>query len=114
MTSQVREQISVARDFSPYPAGRYEDDGDYCGQRFREGHLVPALRRAECVEVSFEGVYGCGSSFLDEAFGGLVREDGFTKEQLDRQLVISAGDDSSLADSVKLADEYIARAAGHA
>ena len=114
MTTQPMEHISVAKDFSPYPAGRYEDDGDFSGRTFRQNHLVPALLRSDRVEVNFEGVYGCGSSFLDEAFGGLVREEGFAKEQLDRQLVISAGGDSGLEDSVRLADKYIAQAANHA
>ena len=65
--------INVVEDFSKYPAGRYRTDGDYTGEAFREDLLLPALNTGDDVTVVFEGAMGCGSSFLEEAFGGLVR-----------------------------------------
>jgi hypothetical protein len=67
------KNISIARDFSKFPAGRFYTDGPYSGERFRVEVLVPALDVAETVVVDLNGVSGFGSSFLDEAFGGLVR-----------------------------------------
>ena len=81
--------ISVAVDFSPSPAGRYRSDGPYPGEAFREDLLLPALRAHESVTVEFDGTDGFGSSFLEEAFGGLVRE-GFTEEMLRRRLHIKS------------------------
>lgn len=67
--------ISIARDFSDVPWGRYPADGDACGQNFREKHLLPALRKdREAVVVNLDGLAGVAASFLDEAFGGLIRE----------------------------------------
>lgn len=68
------------KDFTKYPGPRYEDLGDYSGEEFRNTKLIPALRAGN-VEVNFDGVYGYGSSFLEEAFGGLVRA-GIEKEKI--------------------------------
>lgn len=80
--------ISIAKDFSPHPAGRYVADGPYSGQMFREELLYPALRDNERVEIDMDGALGFGSSFLEEAFGGLVREHGMTARELQSKLDI--------------------------
>lgn len=82
--------IKIATDYSETPLGRYRADSDYNGERFREEVLVPALRQEELVEVDIDDVEGYGSSFLDEAFGGLVREGHFDKKELIGRLVIKS------------------------
>lgn len=79
--------INVASDFSKSPSGRYFSDGPYSGQRFRDEVLYPALVN-EDVEVVLDGVLTLGSSFLDEAFGGLVREKGLAPDYLHNRLKI--------------------------
>lgn len=69
----LKRTINVAKDFSRYPAGRYEDDGPYSGAIFRKNFLVPAMDDGSKFNVELDGVRGYGSSFLEEAFGGLVR-----------------------------------------
>jgi hypothetical protein len=73
--------ISIARDFARSPSGRYRTDGPNSGERFREDFLYPELQKGPVV-VDLDGVLTLGSSFLDEAFGGLVREKGMTPAQL--------------------------------
>lgn len=80
--------ISIAKEFSETPAGRYFADGPFSGQRFREEKLYPALKEYDLVVVDFDGTLGYGSSFLEEAFGGLIREHGMTLEELNRKLKI--------------------------
>lgn len=65
--------INVARDFSPYPAGRYKEDGPYAGEVFLTQKILPALNQARKIQIVLDGALGYGSSFLEEAFGGLVR-----------------------------------------
>lgn len=65
--------ISIANEFSPYPVGRYVTDGPNSGERFREEFLAPALKAGQSLVIDMDGVLGYGSSFLEEAFGGLVR-----------------------------------------
>lgn len=66
--------ISVAKQFSVTPAGRYRTDGPFPGEAFRDDFLVPALKGGSGqVIVDLDGTAGYGSSFLEEAFGGLIR-----------------------------------------
>lgn len=81
--------ISIAKQFSPTPAGRYEDDGPFPGQKFRDELLLPALKTNEQVTVDLDGTAGFGSSFLEEAFGGLVRN-GMDASVLRRKLQIKS------------------------
>ncbi len=83
------KQIRVAEQFSRYPLGRVPDDGPNNGQKFRETLLVPALRcNDEVVEVFLDGTKGYPSSFLEEGFGGLIREAGFSYLELKSRLKI--------------------------
>ncbi|WP_414859222.1 STAS-like domain-containing protein [Pandoraea apista] len=72
-TMSAAQVISIATQFTRYPAGRYSDDGPYSGTAFRENWLVPAMNSGVPFTVDLDGVRGYGSSFLEEAFGGLVR-----------------------------------------
>ncbi|MCQ0971539.1 STAS-like domain-containing protein [Paracoccus sp. TK19116] len=69
--------LSIASEFSPFPAGRVESDGPFNGSKFRETLLLPMLKQAltnqTSVIVSLAGVMSFGSSFFEEAFGGAVR-----------------------------------------
>jgi len=95
--------INIARDFGRYPAGRYLTDGPYSGQAFRENLLAPALRSGDgVVHIELDGARGLASSFLEEAFGGLVRG-GFDSKTLLNRLHLQSTD-PSLIEEIK---EYI-------
>ncbi|WP_120968669.1 STAS-like domain-containing protein [Comamonas sp. lk] len=84
----MKKLIVIAKDFSRSPSGRHREDGPFSGQLFREELLVPALKSG-AVEVNLDGVLTLGSSFLDEAFGGLVREAGLSVDEIKDKLTIS-------------------------
>ncbi len=71
--------IDIASQFSRHPAGRVGSDGPDNGERFRSEFLVPVLLEAlkkdpvPIVIVDIDGCRSFGSSFLEEAFGGLGR-----------------------------------------
>lgn len=97
-----KQEISIARDFSLYPFGRYPKDGRYSGERFREEFLWPALQRAEQVVVDLDGVRGgYGSSFLEEVFGGLVRSHGLSAEEVLEHVEIRSNTDARMIDRIK-------------
>lgn len=76
------ETIKVVEDWNPRPFGRYPNHSEFCGKNFRTKLLQPMLQRATHVTVDLTGYNRYGRSFLDEAFGGLVRDEGWTPEQL--------------------------------
>lgn len=81
--------INVVKDFNKKPYGRYPNDGEGCGQYFRQRVLAPALREHDQVHVILDGYNRYGRSFLDEAFGGLIRYEDFSWEDLQRKLTYS-------------------------
>lgn len=85
--------IDIAKDFTPYPAGRNRKDGPFSGEAFREDVLKPALGANQSVRLVMDGARGYGSSFLEEAFGGLVR-DGFDPNAIKDQIEIDSNDPS--------------------
>jgi len=73
------------KDFSVTPFGRYKTDSPFSAEAFREiliSKLNEAIEQEDVVTIILDNVYGLGSSFLEESFGGLVRKGYFTKEQL--------------------------------
>lgn len=83
-------KVSIAKDFSRYPAGRTDSDGPYNGQKFRRKFLVEPLKKGRQVTVVLDDASGYGSSFLEEAFGGLVRTEGIPLEDVKRLLHVVA------------------------
>ncbi|PTB84685.1 DUF4325 domain-containing protein [Pseudidiomarina aestuarii] len=70
-------KYNVGIEFSPDPAGRFYTDGDASGEQFREEVLLDKLKKININEkliiVLDDGIESYGSSFLSEAFGGLVK-----------------------------------------
>ena len=89
----IMKTIRIA-DYARSPGGRYISDGPYSGEWFREEVLRPALaeaiRTGERLEVELDGTSGYGSSFLEEAFGGLVRKRAIAPDVIRQFLVITA------------------------
>ena len=79
MNNQI---FNIARDFSMSPGPRFSNQGPMSGELLRR-QLVRLLKStSEKITVVLDGTRGFGSSFLDEAFGGLIRAEGFTLEEI--------------------------------
>jgi hypothetical protein len=105
---EAHREIKIATEFGKYPAGRYESDGPYNGADFRRKFLEPALRDRIHLRIHLDGVRGYGSSFLEEAFGGLVRS-GF-----ERDLILDLLEFTSKKESLIIEiTEYIKEAKPH-
>jgi len=88
-------ELEIAKEYSAYPAGRDYADGPFNGEKFRKEFLLPAyklaLERGVDLVVSLDGVKSFGSSFLEEAFGGLIRKESVKKDDLKTRLKIVIG-----------------------
>ena len=86
------KRINIGEDFSKVPRGRYHSaDGQHTGGRFREHFLKEIFNNPEKysrpVEIVLDSAEGYGSSFLEEAFGGLVRKGYASSEEVDKAFV---------------------------
>lgn len=102
-------EVNIPQDFSKYPMGRTDEDGPDNGQRFFREFLLPNIRAGKHVVVSFDGARAIGSSFLDEAFGSLIRELNMsTKEALSSVTIVA--NEPAYALYKKMAEQFIREA----
>ncbi len=71
------KHINIGRDFAAYLGPRLRRDGKNSGESFRIEVLEPAFRANDLVVVELDSIAGYSASFMEEAFGGLVREFGY-------------------------------------
>ncbi|WP_302141001.1 STAS-like domain-containing protein [Halomonas alkalicola] len=107
------QRINIGKDFSDHPIGRYREDGPESGQVFRDDYLIPKLESLgsnEKLEIILDdGVDGYGSSFLVEAFAGVVKVGYMHSDELLKKLVFKYTDEdfSFFEEKIK---EYIQEA----
>ena len=76
----TREQIhlSIAEEFSKTPGPRTRAEGKHSAEEFVDAILLRRFDEAVASDsilfVDLDGGYGYGTSFLEEAFGGLARQ----------------------------------------
>lgn len=95
-------KINVANDFSIIPSGRQISDGSATGQHFYK-ILVDSLSNLledEQLIIDFDGVLTAGSSFLDEAFAGLIRNKIITKKDFNKIIVIVANEHPEIKEKI--------------
>lgn len=102
-------KIIIAKDFSDTPGGRKISEGDFSGELFRQQLLLPkyeeAVKKNDKLEIDFDGAFGYPPSFLDEAFGGLVKI--LHKKNILQNIVIISNDDLTIERRIK---KYVADA----
>lgn len=67
--------ISLTKDFSKFPFGMEEGDGDSSGFFFRKNILLPTLNESdETITIVLDNTWGLGSSFIIGAFSLIIKE----------------------------------------
>jgi len=99
--------FSVAKDFSPFAGPRFTRQGPHSGEALRSKLVRFLERHPGKVTVVLDGTKGMGSSFLDEAFGGLIRNEGWAKRDVEQRLRFQSRLDpsylSTIIDSIERA-----------
>lgn len=88
--------IDIGKDYCMTPAGRHRLDGEYSGQRFLEEYLLPLLRENQHLTIVLDSARGYGSSFLEEAFGGLIRHGHYTESEVHSKITLVANKSSHI------------------
>lgn len=89
----------ISKEFTDLPGGRYEKFGKFSGEEFREKVLIELLKD-EKVIIDLDDVYGYPPSFLEEAFGGLVREYKYSYNELRRKLEFISKEQPELPEKI--------------
>ncbi len=87
-------EFDIGNDFNPFPGGRFIKDGPASGEEFRDQYLSRLFAENDKVIISLDNAMGYGSSFLEEAFGGLVRNRIVGKQELLKKLELKTEQDS--------------------
>lgn len=98
----MKNVLIIARDFHRSPGPRYINQGPWSGEAFRKLLVKKLQEKAGKLTIDLDGTRGFGSSFLDEAFGGLIRSEGFTKADIMRRIEFKSEEDDSYIDEIKL------------
>lgn len=100
--------LSVARQFSRYPGGRFRSISDNSGEEFRDDLLIPEIKKGGTVIVDLDGVVGYGSSFLEEVFGGIVRVMQWrSRSEVNQHLSLKSSQESWLQEANQYIDEAV-------
>jgi len=99
----MKTAFYVAKEFTTTPSARKVSEGKFSGFELRE-ILTPliceAIRNRQHFTVNLDGTAGYGTSFLEEVFGGLVRDEHFSKNDLKKYLIIISEEDPDLIDEI--------------
>ncbi len=104
--------VKISTDFSATPGARYQEEGDFSGEEFRENVLFPKFKNAKesgCkLRVDLDGTAGLGTSFLEESFGGLIRTNHVDYDELIKIIEFISDENPDYIDEINdyLRDAY--------
>ena len=97
-------KLNIAKDFSRCPGARYRNEGDFSGEEFRENFFLFFLNEAIAAHckliVDLDGSAGYSTSFLEEAFGGLIRHNNMSYDVIKTTVEIKSDEDPSYKDDI--------------
>lgn len=96
--------LNIAKDFSSTPGPRYIKEGDHSGELFRNSIVLPKMIEAisanNILNVDLDGAFGYGTSFLEETFGGLIRDANLDYNDVVGHLKIKSEEEPYLIDDI--------------
>jgi STAS-like domain of unknown function (DUF4325) len=80
MDPRQKIALNIAKEYTPQPGPRTREEGHFSAEQFMDEVLLDKFDKAVSggakLIVELDGGYGYGTSFLEEAFGGLARKRG--------------------------------------
>lgn len=93
-------EYKISKEYTDLPGGRYTYMGPHSGEDFRDSILVNLINNCiqtnETLIIDLDGSYGYPPSFLEEAFGGLIRNYNFSYDDLLNILKFISNDDKEI------------------
>lgn len=108
MTKELKKVFNIAKEFSKYPGPRYKEEGSYSGQELREDFLLNVVENSimgkKQLLIDLDGTRGYGTSFLEEVFGGLIRENNIDLEEFKKYITFKSDEEDYLIEDI---EEYM-------
>lgn len=96
--------LNIAKEFSTTPGSRKIKESVFSGEKLRSEILFPLVKKAMTenskIEINLDGTAGFGTSFLEEAFGGLIRENKLDYNDLSKRLSFISTEEEYLVDDI--------------
>jgi hypothetical protein len=84
----------IAKEFTDTPGPRLIVEGKFSGEMFLKDVLLPkykeAIKSDSNLVIDLDGTFGYPPSFLDEAFGGLIKETQTGTSKIFKNLIIKS------------------------
>lgn len=101
----MTQLLKISVDFSDTPGPRYKTEGSYSGESFRMEVLYPrmkeAIEKGDKLIIDLDGAQGYGTSFLEESFGGLIRNDGLGYDDIIQHIEIVSEEEPYLIEDIQ-------------
>lgn len=99
------QKYDIAEEYTATPIGRYKKDSRFSGEGFKE-ILADFIQKEQPVCLIMDNTSGYNPSFLEEAFGGLIR-DGFSKASIEKYIRYETADPSLVAEILFYIDDAV-------
>lgn len=97
-------KLKISADFSDTPGPRYKSEGSHSGEEFRTSMLSnkvrDAIQNGDTLVVDLDGAQGYGTSFLEESFGGLIRDDKLDYDDIINHVDIISNEEPYLKEDI--------------
>jgi hypothetical protein len=108
MQAVNKHTLVISRDFSSTPGSRSIIEGDFSGEALRKEILADMFKSViaenTVLFIDLDGTSGYGTSFLEEAFGGLIRDNGYSYQDIREHMELKSEEEEYLLDDI---DEYL-------
>lgn len=104
MSPSTELVLKISQIFSRTPGARVRTEGRFSGQELREDVLVPSILKAiethQTILIDLDGTAGYGTSFLEEAFGGLIRVNKYDLKTLNLIIKFTSNEEPYLINEI--------------
>lgn len=99
------KKYDIAKEYTATPIGRYKKDSRFSGEGFKD-ILAEFIQQEQPVCLIMDNTGGYNPSFLEEAFGGLIR-DGVSQESIEKYIRYETSDPSLITEISLYIDDAV-------
>jgi hypothetical protein len=99
-----KKTLKIAKVFSDIPGARYIKEGSFSGELFRNEilskEISDAIKNNYILEIDLDGTEGYGVAFLEESFGGIIRDNGLKYQSIIEHIELISEEEDYLIEDI--------------